>query len=103
MRMMSAVLVQAQKPQTILGLPARLFALVLVAPIPMPLVTLAMIRGSEPVAMVLWALCLVLAWGWAWRLARNDHHYDRLLFFAPQFWKLRRGPTRTLIAGRPRP
>lgn len=98
MRMMSAVLVQAQRPQTILGLPARLFALVLAAPL--PLVSLAIVNGAGPVAMMLWGLCSVLAWGMAWRRARNDHHYDRLLFFAPKFWKSISGATtRTLIAG----
>lgn len=66
----------------------------------MLLVGLAMISGAGPVAMMVWAVGSVLAWGWAWRLARNDHHYDRLLFFAPRFWKLSRRPTRTLIAGR---
>jgi hypothetical protein len=97
MKAMSAVLLQIQRPMTIMGISPALAGLS---------VTAGSVGGALCVMLDLTFLFLPVfvvitagLWTRFWRACRKDHHYDRLLLLAPRFWRGR--PARTLIAGRP--
>jgi membrane protein YdbS with pleckstrin-like domain len=96
MKAMSAILPQAQRPFTILGLPAPVAMLTICigAGVSSVTITLDLVALFLPVALIF----VVPLWLFFWRQCRIDHHYDRTLLRTPRFWRGK--ATRTLIAGR---
>lgn len=95
MKAASPILVQTQRPLTILGVAPVLFALSAGAGgAAMGLmVPLGLAAVSLPVGVGVTAVLMVRSW----RRTRQDHHYDRQLLRAPRFWQGKR--LRGLVAG----
>lgn len=96
MKAMSHVLLQAQRPVMLLGLPPALAALSLAGGLAAGVLTIKALSVAfgAPVTIVV----TLALWLWFMQRVRQDHHYDRMLLVAPIFWRAR--SHRTLIAGR---
>lgn len=97
MKAASSVLLQIQRPITILGLPPMLFGLTSAGAAVSAAfcVVIGLMPLSLPVAIVVFLAC----WYRLWRATRADHHFDRAALTARRWWKGRLRTGRALIAG----
>ena len=98
MKAESAVLVQVQRPMTLLGLSMPLMAFVVATGV--VLAVAAILAVSFALMLPAAGAGFVGAWLFFFRRVRGNPHYDRDLTVGPRFWRGRR--ERHLAAGGPR-
>lgn len=98
MKANSFVFTGIQKPLTVLGLPAKVFVLVVAATTVAfgAIVALGVMEVAIPVSVV----TFIVLWFLMWRRSTRDHHFGNYLFALPRFWAGRSRPAHILAGSR---